>query len=227
MHPAPSVDGIWCPASGVVGVRRGHTGAVTATTPDRSSPSPDDDARHEAADGLPDHALPAGRRGKLVFLLATLALLASFGVWGYAYSGAADRPPPDLLSDRTFADRAEEICAAALVDIDALPNALDADDGAERADQVRVATARFEAMVADLQAMVGGNDRDLEIETGWLVDWRLLVEDRYRYADAIETDPDAQFYLTDTGIGERLDRRITRMADTNEMYSCAAPEDVG
>jgi hypothetical protein len=55
----------------------------------------------------------------------------------------------------------------------------------------------------------------------------VLIQDRYDYATRIAGDPSAQFLITDTGAGERLDRRITRVADTNAMPSCAAPGDVG
>jgi hypothetical protein len=191
---------------------------VTATTSERPAPPPDDET---GADG------PASTAGRIVYVLAAVVLLASFGTWGYVYSGAADRPPPDLLSDPAFAQRGEEVCAEAVADVAAMPSALDAADGRDRADQIRAATARFEQMVTELDGLVGGDDRDMEIQTGWLADWRVLLADRLSYAGAIAEDPDAQFYLTDTGAGERLDRRIKRLADTTGMYSCATPDDVG
>ena len=163
--------------------------------------------------------------------MATVLLLASFGTWGYVYSGFADRPPPDLLSSPTYATEAEQVCAAAVADVAAMPDALEATDGTERSEQIQASTERFRQMLLDLTALVdreaAGDQRDVEILNGWLADWWVLIGDRETYADAIAADPDAQFYLTDTGAGERLDRRISRMADTNEMYSCGTPEDVG
>jgi hypothetical protein len=152
---------------------------------------------------------------------------ASFGVWIYAFSGLARSDPPDLLDDEAFAPAAEERCAAALDDLAELPGALDAIDGGDRADQVRSANARLEQMLDELDGLVGGTARDVEITSGWLADWRVLIDDRYGYAERIEGDPSAQFLITDTGVSERLDRRITRVADTNDMPSCAAPGDVG
>ena len=141
-----------------------------------------------------------------------------------------DSPNETLPTSSTtlgFAESAESICAEALADLDELPNALDATDGAERAGQIRASTARLEQMIAELEQRVGGTDRDVQIATGWLADWRVLIGDRYRYADAIAVDEDAQFLITDPGVDERLDRRITRFAETNSMRSCSVPSDVG
>jgi len=152
---------------------------------------------------------------------------ASFGIWVYAFSGLAGRDAPDLLDDPAFAVAAERRCAAALADISALPGAAEAIDGPDRAGQIEVSTERLDAMLGELDGLVGGSDRDVEITTGWLADWRVLLRDRYDYANRIAEDPSAQFLITNTGAAERLDRRITRVADTNSMPSCAAPDDVG
>ncbi len=178
----------------------------------------------EPAGETPGRRRPLRLLGRVV---AGILVIGSFAIWAYAYSGAADRPTPDRLDDQAFALAAERMCATALDDIADMPSALDAADGPDRADQIRRSTARLETMLDELDALVGGSDRDVEITTGWLADWRVMTADRYRYADAIAGDPNAQFLQTDTGAGERLDRRITRMADTNTMPSCAAPEDVG
>ncbi|MEM7275898.1 MAG: hypothetical protein AAF547_22675 [Actinomycetota bacterium] len=160
-------------------------------------------------------------------ILAGLIIAASFGVWGYRFSGFADREAPDLLADRELVAVAEEICAAAVVDVEAMPGALDAVDGPDRADQLRATTARYRTMVDDLAALEPTSIRDDEIYRGWLSDWGVLLDDRLRYADAIAVDPNAQFFVSDIGVTERLDRRVTRMANTNLMTSCAAPTDVG
>lgn len=193
---------------------RWHTGAVnTIDAPARDEPVEDSGA--------------LGRGPRWFRVLAVLVIAASFSVWAYAYSGLARRDPPDLLAHRTFAVSGEAVCAAALSELDELPDALDAVDEADRARQIRTSTGRFEEMLDDLDALVGGSARDRDIASEWLADWRTLVADRYRYADAIAADPQAQFLVTDTGVGERLDRRITRFATTNQMPSCGAPDDVG
>lgn len=170
---------------------------------------------------------PAGPLTIAFRVVAGVVVLASFGVWGYAYSGLADRETPDLLADRDLAAVAEQICAGAMADVTAMPNALDAADGADRGEQIRATTARFATMVDDLDNLDRTNQRDDQIYSSWLSDWRVLLGDRLTYADAITVDPDAQFYITDIGVTERLDKRVTRFANTNLMTSCAAPTDVG
>ncbi len=159
-------------------------------------------------------------------VVAGLVIAASFGVWVYAYSGQADRDTPDLLADRPLAEQAEQICATALADVAAMPNALDAANGQERADQIRQTTARFASMLDELDALPTFDERDDRIYRGWLGDWRVILDDRLGYADRIAVDPEAQFYISDIGVSERLDKRLTRFANTNLMVSCAAPTDV-
>lgn len=170
-------------------------------------------------------------------MVAIALLLASFGIWVYAYSGAARRPAPDLLDDPTFSTAAEARCARALVELETLPNALDAVDGPDRARQVRATNVIYRTMLDDLDSLANSpadrdsaadrTDRDREITEGWLSDWRVLVDDRDRYAEAIAADPNAQLYVSDVGVAERLNKRVTRMANTNSMPSCIAPEDIG
>ncbi len=155
-----------------------------------------------------------------------VTLVGSFGVWVYAFSGRADRDPPDLLNDASWSTAAEEICADALSDVDDIPSAQQAGDAGERSQQVLAATGRFETMVDQLADLPAATPRDEQITTDWLADFRVLMGDRRRYADAVADDPAAVFTITDTGVGERLDRRITRFAVTNSMPSCVTPTDV-
>ncbi len=170
-------------------------------------------------------------------------VLASFGVWFYAYSGRADRPPPDELDSTTlyieafdedlqfseinglpaYGKRAEVVCEAAT---DSIPNARFADDQTERAAQIRGSNLTFEEMIADLRSLPVATARDDELRNLWLDDWQILLSDRERYAANVEEDPGAIFTLTVVE-GERLERRITRFARTNLMLPCAAPTDIG
>lgn len=154
-------------------------------------------------------------------------IAATFSVWIYAFSGAARRDPPDLLDQPAFAAAAEEVCAAAYAELDEMPGALDATNGPDRSRQVLASTDRLGVMVDELEALATGSERDQQIIGAWLEDWRTLLGDRYRYADAVADDPAAMYVITDTGINELLDRRITRLANTNAMPSCTAPGDLG
>lgn len=160
-------------------------------------------------------------------VVAGLIIAASFGVWVYAYSGRADRPPPDLLADTAIGAQAEQICAAAVADVAAMPGATVAVDQADRSRQVHVSTDRFELMVDQLAEVGVSAPEDRVIMDGWLDDWRTLLSDRRAYADAVLADADAGFFQTRVADNERLDRRLTRVANTNRMPSCGTPTDVG
>lgn len=170
------------------------------------------------------------------FTLGRLALgvvvAASFGVWAYGFSGLAGRTAPDTLGDPSFVALAEPACAAANDVVEGLPDALDAEDNVDRAQQVRANTAVYGQLVDDLEDLLSDdrvtlNSRDTEITQEWLVDWRRFLADRLDYADRLELDEAAVFYVAASSGGERLERRITRFADTNDMLSCATPSDVG
>ena len=163
---------------------------------------------------------------KLVKIVGIATLIGSFGIWVYAFSGAADRDPPDMLDDSRWSEAAEPICAAALADVASLPNAAIAKSAEERSEQILQANDRFDLMVDDLAALPATSDRDTQITKAWLADLEVLLNDRRRYAAAILDDPAAPFTITDTGVRERLQRRITRFATTNNMPSCVAPSDV-
>ncbi len=156
----------------------------------------------------------------------------SFAVWGYGFSGLASRTAPDTLGDPSFLAVAEPACAAANDIVAGLPNALDADDSAERAQQVRANTAVYSDLVIELDGFLDDprvvlNDRDTGITQEWLQDWRSFLADRLDYADRLADDPQAVFYVAASSGGERLERRITRFAVTNELLSCVTPQDVG
>jgi hypothetical protein len=159
-------------------------------------------------------------------LALAVVVVASFGVWAYALSGLAYRPLPDLLDDPAFAAAAEPRCAAARAELATLEPAYLAADHRTRAATVRQANAILGSMVADLRAMVGGSDRDRQILGAWLDDWETFLADRAWYADRLWDDPMARFYQSDVA-NELLDRRITRLARTNDMPSCGDPGDVG
>ncbi len=166
----------------------------------------------------------------LITKAAIGALVAgSFGVWGYAYSGLADRPLPDLLDEPAFAVAAESVCSDAKVRFDALPNAETAVDNVDRAAQIVDRNAVLTSMLDDLTALSdaeAGTERDVEMRTEWLLDWRTYVAERADYAERFALDETEVLYVSANG-GERLERRITRFANTNEMYSCITPTDVG
>ncbi len=161
-----------------------------------------------------------------------IVVAASFAIWGYGFSGLAGRTAPDTLGNSSFLAVAEPTCAAANETVDAMPNALDARDNVERARQVIDNTAVYGQLVDDLEALLDDPrvdlvERDTEITLEWLQDWRQFLADRLDYADRLAANPQAVFYVAASSGGERLERRITRFANTNELWSCITPSDVG
>jgi hypothetical protein len=159
-------------------------------------------------------------------LLLGAIVLASFGVWVYAFSGLAHRPTPDRLDDDTFAARAEPRCAVALGELGSLEPAWAATDNVDRSLTIVEANGILTAMVADLRPLVTGSERDRQILDAWLTDWETWLRDRADYAIRLADDAGARFYQSDVA-NELLDRRLTRLAEINGMPSCAAPGDVG
>ena len=114
----------------------------------------------------------------------------------------------------------------------AVPSALDADDNVERSGQIVATTAVYRELVDDLELLlddpsVSLNARDRGITLEWLADWDAFLDDRLDYAERLSGDPEAVFYVAASSGGERLERRISRFATTNEMYNCVTPSDVG
>lgn len=158
-------------------------------------------------------------------VLAGVVIVGSFLPWAWRFSPFADRTPDGILDDPTFATVAEPICAAAMEDLEALPNALDAATTAERGEQVSRANDILVGMVDRLEREVTGSARDVDNLGEWIADWRTYLDNRVDYAERIAVDENAVLYVAANG-SERLDRRIPRFADANEMRSCVTPDDI-
>lgn len=161
-----------------------------------------------------------------------LLVAGSFAIWGYGFSGLAARTAPDTLANDSFLLVADPACAAANATVEGMPNALDAEDNVDRAQQVINNTAVYSNLVDELETLLDDprvelNDRDTGITLEWLADWRQFLADRLDYADRLADDPQAVFYVAASSGGERLERRITRFAVTNDLESCITPSDVG
>jgi len=171
--------------------------------------------------GLLRSALGAGFK-----IFATVIIVASFGVWVYAFSGFASQDKADRFDDPLLAPAAEQICAIAIDDVAAMPGASEAENAKDRAVQIRATTTRYETMVNDLSALPTTTPRDSEIMDGWVDNWRTLLADRRSYAETLEVDNQAQFSISKIEGRERLDKRIRRLSSVNQMPSCADPQDV-
>jgi len=176
---------------------------------------------------------------KFWIFLATLFVLSSFGIWVYGWTGLAENQrldlrtgeyrsdAADLLDDSTFGLSAEKICEKVSQAISELPKATEAVNTKQRATQIESGTSLLEAMIKDLRTLETGTDRDSTITSAWIDDWETVIKDRNRYTKALNNGEDSEFLMTDIGGSERQDKRITRLAETNQMPSCHYPEDIG
>jgi hypothetical protein len=181
---------------------------------------------------LPPLETKARRRITPGRVVLGVVVAASFSVWAYGFSGLAARTAPDTLANASFPAAADPACSAANETVAQMPNALDAEDNVDRAGQIVDTTAVYRQLVDDLEVLVDDptvtlDERDRSITLEWLVDWDRFLDDRIDFAERLAQDPNAVFYVAASSGGERLERRITRFATTNEMLECVTPSDVG
>jgi hypothetical protein len=166
------------------------------------------------------------RVGRVLVLVAVVGIVAMWGYVLYLAFGPGRQDPVDRLDDPTFGRRAEIRCAAALADIDALPNPRETETAAARAEAVDDANAVLRAMLDDLAAIVPRGE-DARYAREWLADWALYLGDRDRYADAVRDDPEAGFLVSvKPGESRQVSIWIDEFAKANRMPSCAVPSDV-
>lgn len=178
----------------------------------------------------PTSETTTGRRSRRWYqrpsgIAAAIVVAGSFGLWTYAFSGAARRDPPDTLSDPAFATAAEPICAETRTVIDGLEPAAAATDPIDRANTLRQANEALAGLVTRLRTIEPTNDFDRDIVTKWLTDWDQYLVDRNAYADTLSTGEDALFRLT-TRNGQDYTKSMDNFATVNDMGSCATPGDV-
>jgi len=95
------------------------------------------------------------RASRVALAVAVVLMVAMWGYVVYLAVGPGRQPPPDRLEDPAFADAAQEVCRAALVDVGLLPPAVSAPDAAARL----LVTARDREQVTEfIDAFAKDND---------------------------------------------------------------------
>jgi hypothetical protein len=171
---------------------------------------------------------PSRFRPAIVIAAVFFVLLAGFWgwIWYYQLAGHGERDMPDRLDDLSWTAEAEQVCFAAEERIAALPGAHLAASADERADVIVAATEELERMIDELEAIApSGTSDDATITAAWLADYRIFLQDRYRFADTLREDPTARFLVTEKQ-GSHITAPIDRFARVNEMEGCMAPGDV-
>ncbi len=177
------------------------------------------------APATPPSYVPGGQPGRWrrspvrrVVLWGAIAFMVVFWVWALLF---ASKESVNKIEDRDWAARAENIC----VRTDAALRALDAQaspDLVVRADLVDESTDLLAAMLDDIVAVAPSDEKGRAIVPDWEADYRILLEDRYRYADQLRAGNNVAF--TETAVsGVPITERIEKFTLDNEMPTCAPP----
>ncbi|HMG43321.1 MAG TPA: hypothetical protein VK611_18460 [Acidimicrobiales bacterium] len=166
-----------------------------------------------------------------VRILLAAVVVGLVSMWVYVLFlafGPGRQPPVDRLDDPEFAVAAEDVCSAAIADVEDLPVASQAHSATERAAVLRQANGIFTGMLSELDGLTtlapAGEQRDRTER--WLDDWQVLLADREAYATALSDDPEAQLLISEKpGTGRHITGWIDEFALANKMDDCATPAD--
>jgi hypothetical protein len=174
-----------------------------------------------------EEAEPMSFRGKTARVLAILVVILIAGLWSYALWGPTKKTAPGVMSDPSFGRAAQLICTDAASIISALPPAYSSPDAGARAEVIQQSNAALTIMLARLAAIAPSADqgKDAAMVQEWLGDWQTFMGDRERFVAALETDPNARFFVT---MKDR--RQVTEPVDFfatyNDMPNCETPGDL-
>jgi hypothetical protein len=153
-----------------------------------------------------------------VLLWGSIVLLIVFWIWALLF---ASREAINKIDDTAWAARAEAIC----VDYDLQIRALEAEASADlavRADLVDESTDLLSDMLDQIVAVTPADDKGQAIVPDWEDEYRILLDDRYRYADQLRSGQNVPF--TETAVsGVPITERIEKFTLDNEMPTCAPP----
>ncbi len=163
--------------------------------------------------------------GRITVIVLVVAMAAMWIYVVYLALGPGRQPPPDRLQDTSFAVAAQQRCVAAHVIVDQLPTANQSTNARDQATVVDQANAEFTSMLADLDDLVPPTGEG-RLADAWIADWRVYLDDRERYADALRSDPDARLLVSPKD-RQQITEFIDAFAGDNRMIACATPLDVG
>jgi hypothetical protein len=167
-----------------------------------------------------------GRRVTPVKVLLGLLVVGMIAMWVYALGPWARQDPPGRLDDPAFAAEAEPVCAAAVDELAALPQAFETTTPEARATAIDETNVVLSAMVVELRTFAPTTGVDGERVGEWLDDWDTYIEDRANLATQLREDGDARLHETAKG-DDHISEALDFFAVTaNDMPSCATPDDI-
>jgi hypothetical protein len=159
--------------------------------------------------------------------LAIAAVIAMVIFWIWIFSGAPKRDNPDYLQDRSYAEALEDRCQGLRDELDELPNAADLGSQAERADVLDDANVMVASFIDDIEADAPTTGDAAVTMEGWIADWRTYLADREDYAQRLRTEENAQLLLSESKLGDSVDKTIQVFTQVNMIPACDTPGDVG
>jgi hypothetical protein len=165
-------------------------------------------------------------RTRIGLVFAVVVVAGCVGMWVYLFA-FADPNVPDQLDDESYGEQAQEICEAAVAQVDDLPIAQDARSPEERGATVEQANTILTDMVAELRAIAPTDEHDAPLVQAWLSDWDAFLGDRADYAaDLLAGNEDAELLVTARAEGGgQITVTIDHFAEINHMPDCATPLD--
>jgi hypothetical protein len=162
-----------------------------------------------------------------VFLGSICLIIAAFWVYAFFF---ASKEGVNVLEDKAWTIRAEEICRNANLERDKLVdlrriNSVEGDALAERADIIDKATVIIQKMLDDVTTEVptGSDDAKLtEIWRGIYQDW---IDGRINYTAKLRTGENAPF-AESMREGSPVSDSINDFTTNNRMKSCGAAMDL-
>jgi hypothetical protein len=153
-----------------------------------------------------------------LLLLVVVVGVAAFWIWALFF---ASKTAVNKIGDDAWAERAEAICADYDLQVRALSALADADLDV-RADLVDESTGLLSAMLDEIVVVPPQDDKGQAIVPAWVEEYRILLADRYRYADQLRSGQNIPF--TETAVnGVPVTERLETFAGDNDMPSCAPP----
>lgn len=165
-------------------------------------------------DDAPERLLTVGR----VAFLVGFGAFAAFWTWALFF---ASKEAVNKIEDRAWAARAEEICVPVEQELREL-TLLASEDLDVRADLVVLSTDLLAQMLDDITAVEPVDEKGQALVPLWIADYRMLLDDRYDYADQLRSGVDGPFVETAVQ-GVPITERLETWAGDNEMPSCSPP----
>ena len=170
---------------------------------------------------------PIRRRALQVFLGAICLTIAVFWVYAFLF---ASKEGVNVLEDKAWTVRAEEICGNANLERDKLVdlrriNSVEGDALAERADIIDKATAIIQNMLDDVTAQVPTGIDDAKLMEIWRTIYQDWIDGRIVYTAKLRTGENAPF-AESMSEGSPVSDSINDFTTNNRMTSCAAAMDL-